>query len=319
MADRIVDLALRRLSQRQDKTKPVVLLMGENHSIPEHFCLQMLVIKRLKERGKRIACGIEDSCDQVERVFSVYHPKLPVPKFQDPDGEIALKASSLLNMTSAPLSHYARIVFLAQESIPIRYNSLAKPLNNGIALNLDNQRNKKAFQSVGADLGANFAINSDLCLETKAANNLMSEIGRGFITETPDLDVYIQICGRAHVLGDTKQGIPYDGSLSDLYKKDGYEVLAFCSTIHGKAKDFDSTPLKAEENVIGVKLQGPSFLREHDPGANREKGHIKHLFRECELGLNLEDVEQTILRWRMEIISFFAQLADQSSPKMLHP
>lgn len=226
--------------------KPLVVLMGENHSAPTHHLIQMAVIGELLKKGIDIRIGDEQDSASLLRFV---HDKRIIPLstgfarhvnavFSDRDLSYRLLSAQSNRYMFARLSHFVKYSLFNQLPVEVDRNDYPRQsMANGLYF-LDH-----AFYYYDKDFAAYdlhrqvIKLLKDNGYSQQDLDNLSATERNGMKirnlhmvskiiekTQAHKPAVYIQLTGSAHVLGD--ENYPYSESLDGFLSKEyGFHVL----------------------------------------------------------------------------------------------
>lgn len=304
-ADRIVERTLRRLEDARAAGEPLVLLIGENHGAAAHQVIQILVLKKLKESGRKIAVGLELPHNSLLRG---YYSSLGRYREQnekiaalekhaascDPDGAFTLKCNlGTAHFFAANMSKKSLLKFLHDKKISTGFNDAAitNPINE--------DEDVEPILDLSDDLTQRAAVNTGYKANEKidAVSSSGMHIRNALIVERAldhaqrsHAEIYVQNCGTLHVAGTKANKAithPYEHSLSALFRRVATPVLnvPLLSADFSAGDMSKNHGLAPDEMILNIKPPGPIlYYPEWDLMATEhEWKHLNRLLRESGL------------------------------------
>ena len=218
---------------------PLVVLMGEDHTVPAHKVMRQGLMSRLLKTTSSFAYGMERAYDLL--------PHLLEKKFDlvldadqraqligdDYNGHRLARAfRATLTPEHSPFTSKNLLAFCLYNNVSIRANDAAKiRVDNKWVLDLPDHQNIPVESLEGV------ALRNSVIVERALTH--MHESG---------VHIYVQDCGMGHVLGhQSTQGIwPHSESLSALFLQAGVDVLPVYTA------DFVYAPDKLPEGAAAL-------------------------------------------------------------------
>lgn len=216
----------------------LVILMGEDHSCQTHTLLLQALLQAHKQAAHPTALGLEGS-------HNIDWLNEPLP----PDDSETTSGAALLR-------------FCKTQKVDVRFNDLAR----GEKLSPDGTTfQQTAILDRGDEMTENIIFRhaslsyDDLPIHCESLLGIaLRNIGivENAISHNKKSDarIYVQHCGRGHVFGSRSDGHPYKASLTSLFHRHGFAVLAVCSYdddfIDNGPDDWPHDALKDVSDVI---------------------------------------------------------------------
>lgn len=116
---------------------PLVVLAGEQHTVPAHYIHHMLVLKGLLAAGQKIAVGEERPRNDLSRLFFSVAGRLPDPSGMeeirrlDSGGALSLKSGISFSNKWAGYSSFLLCLFLLRRGVAFRHVDAAETVREG--------------------------------------------------------------------------------------------------------------------------------------------------------------------------------------------
>lgn len=275
-ANRVVEAALTRRAamDRQGKyDQPLLVVLGEIHSIPAHYVHHMLVMEGLRSREK-IAVAYEAEHDTLEKEFGAQHDGQPhaTQRLRDRDdaGLLSLKtAVGFCNSTMTDHTSMTLFSYLLRHGLPFRFTDAA--CNARGFLDTEDPSTAAALRDcfgAAARIGGHPGTARGI-----GARNRHMLAGALSLAKVSGARIVIQVCGNLHVLGDGLEGIAADNSIAVLAKNTGAGVLAVPLVESLATGTFRQANIPLAHGLAADELMVVSGLPEihavYDPGTNR--------------------------------------------------
>lgn len=241
--DRLVDAIARRKSE-----KPLVVLFGECHDVPEYTLLNMLLLQHVRARYERVAFGYEGPGDLVERMLRPVLPEQVASQVAalDTDGVHAMIIAQMI------LHNDAWLFDLCQtQRVSTIFNDAAIDYDTQI-LKMDAEVRHMAGklgvtdERIGVFSNAGFRIR----------NRIMADRALAYIARN-DTQVFVQQCGAAHAFFNRGiNGQYFEDGLYALFKAAGCDVVTACLDLdegcHADVTLGGASTLDADKAPIGA-------------------------------------------------------------------
>lgn len=265
--------------QNPHNDAPVFLLMGEQHDIPATRMMQLAILKACKDAKLSVAFGMEQ-------------PRNLISKFKDEFNGLSAKQIDLsafwcrqdLHQLFEPIDVYAFFDnperqhvarFCHDYCISMRFNDAARKFANSQQMDLSDEQVSEVIRDLGYQgQDRYFLVRPG---DVHIRNSIMLQNMHRHIASLPKKpDVYVQMLGNLHVLGNEyaqgeyehkNQLYPYAESLHGLLSEAGYAPLAV--TIEDCAASLDGI----------ISVQGFDNARRHFKSEKDMKGHINYISR----------------------------------------
>jgi hypothetical protein len=206
--------------------QPLVVLLGERHSIPAHNILNMQVVKKLADSGQKIAVALEKPYNLMDLEFFETSSRMPgayaAPeslKRRDKDGALSLAVfmgHAEFSMASHSETMFCR--FLLRHGITTAFTDAKK---EGGILDHEDPSVAQSLQECFGNAAAGVATEGREGIY--ARNNHMARKIRE-LAQASGARIIVQSCGAGHVLG--MEGGPSGQSLAAQVREKGMAVLA---------------------------------------------------------------------------------------------
>lgn len=261
IAEKIADRVVAKRNLATGKKSPLILVLGENHSMPAHIMTSMMVIRRLQEKGFCLAVGMEQSANLIEESFSRYsrlvyaRDRMPISYPQ-----LALKKYIIDERRAAPISSSILGIDLLTRKIPVFFTDVSQYSQ---AIHLTEPEVAAVCEEMG--LRKDEPVECESPQGIALRNTLMVQRASNHISRLQNLDIFVIVCGSNHMAGSRTQHqiIPYDRSIAQLLIARNYEVLA----VPFQASDWckDNLPpehgLNSDNSLLDIQPPENSFYR----------------------------------------------------------
>lgn len=213
-------IADRAREHRAVDGKPLVILMGEEHTNPAHRMLQTLVLQKLHRHG-RVAHGSEYGHNKLGEILDdapLFMGLNPDEKARvsaaDHDGALLLDAYLMLYTARfAPVSEHTKFLLCRSLHISTRFNDLALKRLGDFDLHDPLTRQVTGGRKLESDSGLAISLRNAAMV---AASQAHMQHARP--------DFYVHDCGLAHVFGMAGQ-YSYVNSLAARFRAAGIATL----------------------------------------------------------------------------------------------
>jgi len=263
-ADYITDHILLRHKNRTDKTKPLIVLLGEHHDDGGHAASNLRILEKLQHHIPPYTIGLGLETPHTSPLLALQRLSPGIKE------EFFRSAVSILNAGKAGDPIHAWLSIAADPTAGVTHLSnvtvcRALEANCSIVLgdlptesddNMTLVENDPSLQdaftyfrvrpkhteviSVGSYLGVHVR---NLAMRNKAIEYI----------NLRHPEIFIQACGNLHVCGTDLY--PHSISLSKLFERAGYEVCGFVR----RDSDISAKPDDGLDNIESVFLDGPKF------------------------------------------------------------
>ena len=256
-ADKIVVRTIERLSEARAAGKPLILIIGENHTIPAHRVIQMLVLKKLKELGHVVSFGMEQPHDTVLKEFSGYSV-VPTPERlgalkneiaqTDHNGQISLK--TFMAQTSclvSDTSYKTLMKFALTQKLSTSFNDAAnctKKVTNELVLDSRDPITALIMRKHGVLDALSISATG-----IRVRNAVIVAEALEHMKQT-GAEIYVQNCGTGHLAGFKDEGFSFQDSLIAQFKKAGAVVSAMPLRSPGFGRHLMPADYSADDSEI---------------------------------------------------------------------
>jgi hypothetical protein len=325
-----VDVAFKRIQiarKNARKTgRPLVILIGEEHTKPADHIFKALLINKLQAAGYPISVALELPHDTLYTLYRDHYRDLydvPVSetvlkrmKHLDKSGHLTLKANfGIGGMMHAPISHVFFALFLLHKNLRLQFIDTSHN-REGFSEYLDpSDKATRALLTTEGFAREPFSVETTDEAGVRLRNIFMAYSIADEISKNPDQIIFAPM-GKLHVLGDTD--ISVNNSVVGLLRKQGFAVCPL--ERHG-----DLRLLSAKKRRIVKSLNRPEFdhteistamsaeLVDSDPSLEEEE--IKHLSGYAQNFFINEDLKtyamHTQKQWFDETSALFAHWMKQ--------
>lgn len=224
--------------ERRAAAGSLVVLMGEDHSVPLHKILRQGLLARLLQTSSSLAYGMERPHDLLGALLEnkCGQPVAPSLRVQlgrsDYDGQKLSRAfRALLSPVHTPFTGKNLLAFLAENKISIRANDAATvKQDKEVFLDLNDPLTQRLIAQHKPHLqGLPVSVTSADGIALR--NHMIVDCACAHMKET-GAHIYVQDCGMGHLLGhQSARGVwPYADSLSALFAQAGMDVLPVFTT-----------------------------------------------------------------------------------------
>lgn len=301
-----VDALEKRIREHavNDPDNPLIVIMGENHTIPTHVALQQALMARLSDPNNphgprlRIAGSVELPHNMIDNILGEQKPgsvevpadiRAPIAAEPNPDKRFYLAYQTALSQdpNRAPYTHRNAIAWAEKNGVSIRPTEPAwQPTEKNYDLDRTDRITDETIkrEAPGHVSGVAPEISDTSQPQEQDATNAFYMRIRNVVAhdqvyahidkEKPN--VYFMFSGQSHVLGiKPKKGsainAPYEDSLNNLFVKDGKPTLPVL--LIQSDDDLKELPAGAHEALKnGVYIKGLSprrFINEVSTDAER--------------------------------------------------
>ncbi len=198
--------------------KPLVVLLGECHSVPEYILLNMLLLRHVQERYERVAFGYETPYNQLEKMLRIVLPQevAPLVADMDVDGAMVLTLAQITFDSNAWQFDMCR-----DRGIKTIFNDAASDPSTE-TLSMDNAEVRRTARQLN--------ITSDYIdvhepEGMRIRNHTMVSRAMAYMAQH-DVRVFVQQCGAAHIFADQPDGSGvYEDGLHALFTAQGCDVV----------------------------------------------------------------------------------------------
>ncbi|MFN3827935.1 MAG: hypothetical protein ACK4NR_09975 [Micavibrio sp.] len=309
------------VSQNLREGQKLIVLMGETHTISSHRMLQAQLIAQLHDRQLAeggLAVGVELPHDFMAikmREMGVKALPAAVQPYFDRRLESLRLVSAYVDdnpLVEAPLTKEFLLNMIGVRDVSLRFNDVAityKSQDNMLSpcLNTDDAITAAfAMDEAGVDLRQENIFCAD-ALGMKLRNRFMAGNINRHLSDM-NADIYIQLAGSAHVMGDHEEGLYYKDSLHKLLKDQGHEVINVLPVEGGWLGlhywQHEMLGPQAHEQGLPDTLVIADMLRTrfNDCQAEAERKAIRDILRHSEahdLALPIHDK-----KWKRQLASF---------------
>lgn len=267
-AMRIADRAINLANQRNDKSTPLIVLIGEYHTEPAHIIIQMMVIELLRGSGLRLSIGLEKNYNQFQQyarkyssnlknLFSLCEKHRLSLRVEDKQTNNGLKVMiAKMHMYGAPRSHQLLLCYLYHSGLPVY--PVDVPIKEDLTIDLEDYKVaqlKRSWSLQQLGVFSNHAVN----FRNRFMINLTLE---KMMLDQPD--IFIQFCGAYHVFGWKEKGSSYKQSLAGMWHRLGYSVLGV-PLLDDQSDLSLPKDYKHRDDYALLDVVLPSFLISHNP------------------------------------------------------
>ncbi len=300
------DRILAAYTCREQVDRPLFVLIGENHYMPSHRIAAWLVARALKEQGVSLAVGIEQPHNTIDYML--------------PPG-LLTRASFFLKPSEYNRKSLCQTVIREKrsEESPVSkmyVNTLF--LEGGYAVSLiDAASTQLHYLDQGDSLTfrhINQGINKKICSNIHVAEKDGLYVRNLFMKErmkeqafAAGADIFIVICGIAHVAGFAEKDepgdkAPYNQSIASLCRQEGMQVL----TLPLLTRQVPEAAIPSESKNTPLYLDGPVF------GSYSKDGDKERLWLQgvlpalsCDVSI-LENIESYRSGYALEIADWLS-------------
>lgn len=222
------------IERSRDKTPPGKTLfvpMGEVHSSAAQKLVMQSVLQELKERGHKIAFGVEEQYDLLTDLTEPGNPA-PLPEIAyrlvDPDGRQVLRA---LNHTPrlysyADQSTKSLMNFCEQQRVSTGFNDLSRvemPYFGALVIDPNDGLAQQLIEALELDVNGVLDTRDPVAMALRNAAITYNAMAHA---ADAGAEIYLQHCGYAHLFGEGTAAMPFDRSLADLFNIQGNRAFA---------------------------------------------------------------------------------------------
>jgi hypothetical protein len=290
--------------------KPLFVVMGESHVVPAHKMLQQGLIKRLLSGTSPLALayGMETDHNLLARYISRVsgRPMQQCLDVKDPDGQKLLR--SLLAdqsfyyyscVSNAPVSERNLLRFLVEQNVSVRANDTAtKLISEKRVLDRDDPVTAALIERYAPLIAGEIPVKD---IEGVSKRNYKLEQGAQDHAHETGAAVYLQHCGRDHVLGCSNSKYPYAGSLTARFVEAGQNVLPVFIRYRSEDKDGMKMLPPGAEAVLrerGLEISGLDDLKEFHLGTPGEMREVQHIAARSGDAIDIYPEQSWLERWR---------------------
>lgn len=266
-----VDGILAAIERRRQTTdgKPLVVLMGENHNLPSHHMLQLMVIKKLCQDDQSLAYGIELPHNWLGTMLAAKTARkisrdviTNLEKMDSNGRRILTMVLAFTRGINSPVSHFTSQNFIRQKGLSVCFNDAAEtgyknfePLPPGLDPEDPHLRNileRYSWENIGQNVDPrtpegvslrNIVLMENICTHAKNAK----------------AKVYIQQCGMNHLFGRLGAS-NYEDSLGAKFMKAGIPFLSvFINTLGNEFDKYELPPEIVKNSIVIGDLPGDSY------------------------------------------------------------
>lgn len=268
-----IDQAARSLRGKQ----PIVVIIGETHSMPAHRMLQAQLLERLAKGPHKIAAGFELPHNTLGAVANErFHGYLTGAEKaalgrKDADGQRALMSYLAFGgqKSLAPASFLTLLHFCYQNSIKTRFTDAARA---GGVLDSDDPVTGRIIAYNTPEilqLVPWYKIRTISQKGIDLRNQTMAHLAMTY-AQRQGADVFIQHAGVEHLFGHSILGGKYENSLTAQFNKAGAHVISVLFA--GAGYRIDQIPYEAQINAMKRTLiitdVNNQVFTEETPGEN---------------------------------------------------
>lgn len=275
-AIRILTDVIEEELDRLDPEEPLVILMGEGHSLPVHMMLQIGVMKHLaglrdadpEDSSRNFVMASEMPFNntavlvQREDTYGLDIPENLKYRIQehDPDGHLGLEAIITKNpVNNAPRSKERVFQTALQYEIPTVFNDAArKEIDGNTCLDLNDPQLANAVPEESRDM--NVPLDSPLGYALR--NRIMMKRAFEF-AHKQTARIIFQACGTNHLFGVENNEAKYSHSLASQFKAAGCRTLGIFIT----SESNDCTPEQITDTQAWQEHSNTVILRGLDDKA----------------------------------------------------
>ncbi len=223
-------------------TRPLVILMGETHSMPAHVGLQEAVMSRMQQQKLDFSLRIELPHDFLTKKLAGNRSRVSYEQY-DPEGRARLSCFATKFIHDyAPATSISNITFCLQHKITTIFNDAAR--NQDDSIDFDDDLTCKAANDL------HISTETSIC---EASTNQMAIRNKVMASWPLEKDTILQKTGTLHIFGHNKN-LPFTQSLTSTYEQAGARILPIFITTKYMSAGINSLPRDAYHRLPGCVL-----------------------------------------------------------------